>query len=215
MIAILMNILTFAVGLMIIFLTGCGSVQPGVPQAYIYGDSITAGVGLPKSWAVLGANQMGFSNPTNKSIPGTNISYPNQYPTIMVDSARWAQGSIIIYSPGQNDCMGGEAHALEFKKDLHNIIQTVINRGNVKLYLGTPYRNVSELSGALNANIDEYAQITRDLVTESNSSNIVLIDFNKYYQPTIQTNPENDLVHPGPLGTEEMLNLFLQTTEGK
>lgn len=206
--------------LLVLVLIGCSTQNTGVRPIYVYGDSIDKG-GIPgDSYGDIISSQFGWYE-VNLAIGGTELTSPNQYPSIMYDccaAGMWAQNSFVFYKPGVNDSgINGNDPAYEatYLGDLINMIQYVAKyTPTVTFFLGTPTQHcqTGPLTLGDNTNVDLYAALNRQAVQTVNAPNVKLIEFNQTWAPT--TNNTIDCLHPNVQGYTELANIFLAQTQG-
>jgi hypothetical protein len=194
---------------LILFLsmTGCGSGSTNTSLSlFVYGDSISAG-GYP---AMIAA-QNGWAL-HNQSIGGTEIISQNQFPLIEQDIVNntWPKGSIVFFAPGVNDGIlngSDSAYQSTYLSDITKILQD-IELQPVIAYIGTPTHNCNEFRVA-NSIIDQYAGLTKQAVLSINAPNIILVDYNAKFIPTVDST--YDCYHPNNQGNLDMMQIFTQT----
>lgn len=185
------------------------SISTGDTTIYIYGDSVSHGMildcqGNPSSWTTISAQALNMQYVMN-AVPGSDMTYPNQYEQLMKDE--WPKGSIVIFSPGINDASrhaNDRVYMDQYYQDMLNILNRLHGIG-IKTYIGTPLIVLNPIPGT--SVLKQYADLNEEAVITIKDSNIKFIDLFDNYNPTPATNI--DVVHPGNLGNQLLSNYFL------
>lgn len=180
--------------------------NPGAPNLYVYGDSISYGLTHP-TYDELFTLDHGL-NLVQKSIGGTSLFFWTQYAAI-ADYDTWAPNDIIMFAPGANDAILFE-NDTEYQSLYRQGIATILARFKASgslVYFGTPNHscNPNRFYGP-DSILDTYAQINRDEFTKVNAQNIVLVDYAANFKPTADNTI--DCYHPNVQGYQEMYKIL-------
>jgi lysophospholipase L1-like esterase len=197
-----------------LMLISCGKKpdsQTNPVYLYAYGDSISYGLVHPNY--VESVAQSHSAVLFQKSIGGTEMTDRNQHDTIISDNFYfWSkQDTVVLFAPGLNDAILNHADPTYMALYEKNLVELVnwMHWSQRKAFIGTPNHVCDETRFVTNSIVDQYADINRRVVKQINDPNIVLVDYNAEFTPSIANTL--DCGHPNELGNSQMARILMNS----